>query len=296
LNRLAVAETLLLSHQFSFGIKGGGVQHVILGITLSLQLNPDFVEIDLDLKNAHNFSSRDKAEEKLESDIIYHYLMEVFRSLCGKTVTPQLHYGDGPDRPPTSAHMSVDGFRQGDAPASIFFIILVARIYRRQLAKLNGRGVVFAIVDDVKIAAPPAVIAEIVDTFAEVVWHEGGLTTQVIKNRIYVQPTARAGWVEFLDSTPRDSTASLPIHDIPDGSSLLDPSDVNNARLWPESDGINVLGTPLGTPEFIESYLFGKGINQSAPRLHQGRCSCGLPEGGASNANRSSVPAFNPLT
>ncbi len=48
MNRLAVAENLLLSHQFSFGIKGG-VQQVILGITPSLQLNPHFVEIDLDL-------------------------------------------------------------------------------------------------------------------------------------------------------------------------------------------------------------------------------------------------------
>jgi len=47
-NRLAVAENLLLSHQFSFGIKGG-VQQVIMGISLSLQLNPQFVEIDLDL-------------------------------------------------------------------------------------------------------------------------------------------------------------------------------------------------------------------------------------------------------
>ena len=110
-DRLAVAETLLLSRQFSFGIKGG-VQQVILGIILSLQLNPDFVEIDLDLKNAHTFSSRDKAEEELESDIIYHYLLEVFRSLYEKTVTPQWHYGDGPSRPPTIVHMSVDGFRQ----------------------------------------------------------------------------------------------------------------------------------------------------------------------------------------
>ncbi len=35
MNRLAAAENLLFSHQFSFGIKGG-VQQVILGITLSL--------------------------------------------------------------------------------------------------------------------------------------------------------------------------------------------------------------------------------------------------------------------
>ncbi len=59
MNRLAVAETLLLSHQFSFSVNGG-VQQVILGITLSLQLNPLFVEIDLDVGNAHTFSSRDK--------------------------------------------------------------------------------------------------------------------------------------------------------------------------------------------------------------------------------------------
>ena len=90
MKRLVVAETLLLSHQFSFGIKGG-VQQVILGITLSLslQLNPHFVEIYLDLKNAHAFSSRDKAEEELKSDVINHYLMEVFKALYGKNVTPQ---------------------------------------------------------------------------------------------------------------------------------------------------------------------------------------------------------------
>ena len=110
MNRLAVAETLLLSHQFSFVIKGGAHQ-VILGISLSLQLNPNLVEIELNLKNAHTFSSRDKAEEELESDVIYHYLQEVFRSLYGKTMTPQWHYGDGSDRPPTRVHMSVDGFR-----------------------------------------------------------------------------------------------------------------------------------------------------------------------------------------
>ena len=106
------------------------MQQFRLGISLSLQLNPNFVDIDLDLKNAHTFSSRDKAEEELESDIIYQYLLEVFKSLFGKTATPQWHYGDGPDRPPTSVHMFVDGFRQGGVPASIFFVfnILAARI------------------------------------------------------------------------------------------------------------------------------------------------------------------------
>ena len=116
--------------------------------------------------------------------------------------------------------MSIDGFRQGDGPATVYFNILVARIYRKQLATLDGRGVLFAIADDVKIAAPPSVIDEIVETFAYIVWHEAGLTTQPIKNRIYVQPSVRVGWVQFLDTVPMNATASLPIHNIPDGRSL----------------------------------------------------------------------------
>jgi hypothetical protein len=127
--------------------------------------------------------------------------------------------------------MSEDGFRQGDAPASVFFNILAARIYRRQLATLDGRGVLFAIVDDVKIAAPPSVIAEIVDTFSDIAWHEAGLTTQAIKNRIYVQPSAREGWALFLETAPRDPHASLQIHDIPDGSFLLDSMDPTSKRV-----------------------------------------------------------------
>jgi hypothetical protein len=34
------------------------------------------------------FSSRDKAEEKIESDAIFHYLLEVVKTLYGKIVTP----------------------------------------------------------------------------------------------------------------------------------------------------------------------------------------------------------------
>jgi len=127
---LAVSAQLLLFHQFSFGINGG-VQQVILGCTIALQVQPSFVQIDLDLRNAHTFCSRDMLEEELESDIIYHYLLESFRALYSKTVTPQWHYGDGSDHPPTSCHMYIDGLRQGDAPATVYFNILVARVYRK---------------------------------------------------------------------------------------------------------------------------------------------------------------------
>jgi len=87
INRITVATHLLLSHQLSFGINGG-VQQVILGCTLALQVHPSFVQIDLDLRNAHTFCSKDKIEEELESDIICNYMLESFRAHYGKTVTP----------------------------------------------------------------------------------------------------------------------------------------------------------------------------------------------------------------
>ena len=77
--------------------------------------------------------------------------------------------------------MFVDDLRQGDAPTTIYFNILVARVYTKQLELLEGRGVLFAITNDVKILAPPAVIGEIVEVFAEVAWQEARLTTQTIR-------------------------------------------------------------------------------------------------------------------
>jgi hypothetical protein len=40
----------------------------------------------------------------------------------------------------------------------------------------------------------------------------------------------------------------------------MDDSNPDSDRFWPEDDGINILGNPLGSPEFIESFLFGKGV------------------------------------
>ena len=52
---------------------------------------------------------------------------------------------------------------------------------------------------------------------------------------------------------------TLPVHDIPGGSFKLDPLDAVNKKMWPMDDGINILETPLGSPEFIEGYLKCKG-------------------------------------
>jgi hypothetical protein len=113
----------------------------------------------------------------------------------------------------------------------------------------------------VKILAPLAVIKELAESFPTIAWEEAGLTTQTIKNRIFVQRSARAELGNYLDSTPRNSLTELPANDIQDGSERVDPFDHDNERIWPGEDGANILGTSLGSSLFfISSYLQGKGL------------------------------------
>jgi len=50
----------------------------------------------------------------------------------------------------------------------------------------------------------------------------------------------------------------LPVHDIPDGSDMVDLFDPDNERIWREDNGVNILGTPWGSNSFVTSYLRGK--------------------------------------
>jgi len=146
--------------------------------------------------------------------VAYHYMLESFRALYGKTVTVQWHVGNGPDRPATSFRMSCEGLRQGDAPATFYFNVLAARICRKQLRVLDRRGVLFVVADDVKILGPPEGIKEMAEGFPTLAWEEAGLTTQRDKNRIFVQHSAQANWKHFIAVTPRNSLTELPVHDI----------------------------------------------------------------------------------
>jgi hypothetical protein len=153
MNRLAVVAELLLLHQFSFGINGG-VQQVISACNIALDINPSWLMLDMKSNNAYTFCSRDMLEGELELNVAYHYMLESFRALYGKTVTVQWHFGNHPDRPATRFHMSCEGLGPRDAPATVYFNVLAARAYRKQLQALDGRVALFAMADDVKIVGP----------------------------------------------------------------------------------------------------------------------------------------------
>jgi hypothetical protein len=109
---------------------------------------------------------------------------------------------------------------------------------------LDGRGVLFGMADDVNIACPPEVLGEIVVKLPEQAMSECGLTTQAIKNMVYVQPSVRPAWISYLDDNPKNpDPVSFSIHDFPEGrifpTDEYDPS----GPIWPTNDGINILGT-----------------------------------------------------
>ncbi len=100
----------------------------------------------------------------------------------------------------------------------MLFNILSARLYRAFIKILDCRGILLAIADDVKICSPPSVLAEIVGKLLALAMSEARLTTQASNNRVYVQPSAIAMWIAYLDSNPRCAdTNVLSLHDIPDG-------------------------------------------------------------------------------
>jgi hypothetical protein len=77
--------------------------------------------MDMDSKNAHTFCYRDMLKEELELNVAFHYVLKSFRALYGKMVTVQWHFGNGPDRPATSFHLSCEGLTQGVAPTTVYF-------------------------------------------------------------------------------------------------------------------------------------------------------------------------------
>ena len=66
----AMAEIFLLSNQFSFG-SNKGVQQGIISYDIAMEINPTWLMLDLDSKNAHTFFSMDKPEEELELNVAY---------------------------------------------------------------------------------------------------------------------------------------------------------------------------------------------------------------------------------
>ena len=137
-------------------------------------------------------------------------------------------------------------------------------MYRDFTKVMDGKGILLGIADDCNILGPPEVVAKVIAKLPELAISEACLETQTMKNRIYVQPSARARWIAYLEENPLSNDPSVfSVHDILDRriKSLEDPGafyDPLAEPSWSECDGINIMGTPYGSPIFVEAYLNNK--------------------------------------
>ncbi len=112
---------------------------MILGCAIALKCNPTWVLGEFDLKNAHTDCSRGLIEQEFDSDVCFHFLIQIFLYMYGENCIPQSHVGNGPDQPPTSIHLSEDDRSQGETTPNVFFNILAARLYKAFIKILDGR-------------------------------------------------------------------------------------------------------------------------------------------------------------
>jgi hypothetical protein len=99
--------------------------------------------------------------------------------------------------------------RQGDCPATVYFNVLIVRVYKIQMTLLDGREALFAIADEVKICTSYIIIKEVVELFSSLAMKEAGLQTQVSKNIIYFQTFAQERWKDFRERRGCRSITSL---------------------------------------------------------------------------------------
>jgi hypothetical protein len=97
--------------------------------------------------------------------------------------------------------MSCEGLMHGDAQAIIYFNVLATRVYKKQLRIQDGRGVLFAVADDVKLVGPQKITANMAEVFPTLAWEEADLTTKMVKSRIYV----KSSWISHHGMRNRTS-------------------------------------------------------------------------------------------
>ena len=57
-----------------------------------------------------------------------------------------------------------------------------------------------------------------------------------------------------------ENQTELPVHGIPYESDLVDRFDSDSERIWREENGVNIVGTLVGSDSFVASYLQEKGL------------------------------------
>jgi hypothetical protein len=210
-----------------------GMETILHSVQAIRHQHPTWDVLQIDSTNAFNAISRTHALNTIHREFpqLYPYLKAIYG-----TPTPIWLSVQGESR----QVLSQQGARQGEPLSSFFFSIgFQSVIMSTQKALPSGR--IFAYIDDVTIIAPPSEIPDAISTFQE---QSSLINLQINANKTMI-----------LQSTPTSNntnlTPTLPIQIPP--SNILSPVHPDHSK-----QGISILGTPIGTDNFIQQWLLQK--------------------------------------
>ena len=219
---------LLLPYQMGVAVPGGS-EAVVLGIRAALEANPDWTLVAVDISNAFNSISRCAIFEALrDGGPQLQQLIPYARAQYGNP-TP-LWYKDGP----RSVHriLSRTGTRQGDPLAGALFALGHLRALKNTRAT-NPRCFLPTIADDTYILGPVDAVEGAYVKFVE----------ETHKLALQVKPSKCCQFVQE-GASPASRDRLIP----------------NMTHL---TDGITVLGTPVGTMDYIGEFFRQAAVHKS---------------------------------
>ena len=220
----------LWPQQVAVGVPGG-LSLLVVGVTLALELHPDWVAVKIDLRNAYNELKRAAILARLDAAETLRDLVPLTWATCSGA--PEIYLAHDGNTP--AGYSSAEGARQGDPMASGQFCTAIHPEVCQLDSELSAAAGGFAKfdMDDGYAVGPPAAVFPAVLRFAARA-QTLGLEMQLHKCKCF-SPT-----VDLLNHPARPPMVQVGRVTLADGH---------------EARGITVGGVPLGEERFVSHHL-----------------------------------------
>ena len=201
-----------------------GASKLVNSVRLMLEANPDFVAVQIDLKNAFNACSRSALVAQLEEEPTLQHLAWH----AATTLAPHIGLEAGGEKWGEAG----EGFAQGDPESAVWFCIAIHKFVRKLDAAIaQGGGVARCGMDDVFPVGLPHLVFPAVLEFERELKEFCGLDLQRQKCRVF-------SWLGVL---PPGSIPGMPLAGL-EINGLFEP-------------GMLVYGVPVGTDMYVRSMM-----------------------------------------